>query len=302
MIKEGTQRSDINMLALIPYFPPYVNNTFGIALDSWSLLVSLGFIVGLEFARARALRLGLDIKAIVDGGLFVVGMGFVGGHLVHVLAYHPELIDERGWIVLLEIWAGFSSNGGFLGAIVGTILWFGWVRKRPFWLHADTIAYALPFGWFLGRVGCFTAHDHVGARSDFFLAVDFPARYYGGPRHDLGLYEALYVFCICIVFWLLRAKPLRHSSFAMLFCLLYAPARFCFDFLRNADLKNADIRWAGLTPAQYGSILLFVSGLVLWARLKNKQRYTFVQKATEEKESSVSVEEASVDDTIHPPT
>ena len=56
------------MLALIPYFPPYVNNTFGIALDSWSLLVSLGFIVGLEFARARALRLGLDIKSIVDGG------------------------------------------------------------------------------------------------------------------------------------------------------------------------------------------------------------------------------------------
>lgn len=266
------------MLALIPYFGPPVYNIFGIALDSWSLLVSLGFILGLEVARARAIRLGLDIKDIVDGGLFIVGMGFIGGHLVHVLAYHPEMIDEQGWIVLAKIWAGFSSNGGFLGAIVGTIMWFGWLRRRPFWLHADTIAYALPFGWFLGRVGCFTAHDHVGVRSDFFLAVDFPPMWYGGPRHDLGLYEAIYVAVICGMFWFFRAKPLRHSSFAMLFCLLYAPGRFCFDFLRNTDMKNADIRWAGLTPAQYGSILLFVSGIVLWTRLGNKERYTFVRR------------------------
>lgn len=264
------------MLALVPYFGPPVYNIFGIALDSWSLLVSLGFILGLEVARARAIRLGLDIKDIVDGGLFIVGMGFVGGHLVHVLAYHPEMIDEQGWIVLAKIWAGFSSNGGFLGAIIGTMMWFGWLRRRPFWLHADTIAYALPFGWFLGRVGCFTAHDHVGKRSDFFLAVDFPPMWYGGPRHDLGLYEAIYVAGICLVFWLLRFKPLRHSSFAMLFCLLYAPGRFGFDFLRNTDMKNADIRWAGLTPAQYGSMLLFVSGTVLFFRLKNKDQYRFV--------------------------
>ena len=266
------------MLALIPYFGPPVYNIFGIALDSWSLLVSLGFILGLEVARARAIRLGLDIKDIVDGGLFIVGMGFVGGHLVHVLAYHPEMIDEEGWVVLIKIWAGFSSNGGFLGAILGTLLWFGWIRRRPFWLHADTIAYALPFGWFLGRVGCFTAHDHVGIASDFFLAIDFPKVWYGGPRHDLGLYEAIYVAGLCILFWALRKKPLHHSSFAALFCLLYAPARFSLDFLRNTDLKNADIRWAGYTPAQYGSVLLFVCGIILFVRRKQKDTYRFIDQ------------------------
>ena len=266
------------MLALIPYFGAPVYNVFGIALDSWSLLVSLGFVLGLEVARARAIRLGLDIKDIVDGGLFIVGMGFVGGHLVHVLAYHPEMIDQEGWIVLLQIWAGFSSNGGFLGAIVGTLLWFGWIRRRSFWLHADTVAYALPFGWFFGRVGCFTAHDHIGVRSDFFLAIDFPKVWAGGPRHDLGLYEAIYVAGICFVFWILRARPLHHSTFAALFCLLYAPARFSFDFLRNTDLQNADIRWAGYTPAQYGSIVLFLSGIVLFLRRKQKDTYCFVDR------------------------
>jgi hypothetical protein len=35
------------------------------------------------------------------------------------------------------------------------------------------------------------------------------------------------------------------------------------DFLRNTDLDQADVRWGGLTPAQYGMLLLTVVGLVL---------------------------------------
>ena len=71
------------------------------------------FIFRMEFARARAVSLKLSVKDVVDGCLFIVGMGFVVGHLVHVLAYNPHLIDEEGWVVLIKVWAGFSSNGGF---------------------------------------------------------------------------------------------------------------------------------------------------------------------------------------------
>ena len=283
------------MLALVPYYPPPVFNIFDIPLDSWSLLVSLGFIVGVEFARARAVRLGIAVKDVVDGGLFIVGMGFVVGHLVHVLAYNPHLIEEQGWIILLKVWAGFSSNGGFLGAIIGTTVWFKWIRKRePFWKHADTIAFSLPFGWFFGRLGCFSAHDHVGRRSDFFLAVDFPVDiyggYYGGPRHDLGLYEAIWVFVLAVLFWSIRNRPLRHSSFAMLFCLLYSPVRFSLDFLRNTDLQGADVRLAGLTPAQYGSILLLIAGVALYLRRNKEQQYCFVSASDRRDPSPSTVE------------
>jgi phosphatidylglycerol---prolipoprotein diacylglyceryl transferase len=269
------------MLALVPYFPPPVFNVFGIPLDSWSLLVSLAFIFGMEMARARAISLGLDIRDVVDGSLFIVGSGFVVGHLVHVLVYNPHQLDEQGWIVLLKIWAGFSSNGGFLGAIIGTVFWFRTVRPRkPFWLYADTMAYSLPFGWFLGRMGCFTAHDHVGERSSFFLAVDFPADayggYYGGPRHDLGLYEALYMIVISVVFYALRKRNLRHSFFAMLFCLMYTPVRFGLDFLRHSDLSNPDVRMGGFTPAQYGSLMLMLAGVGLLVRMGKQERYAYV--------------------------
>jgi phosphatidylglycerol:prolipoprotein diacylglycerol transferase len=269
------------MISVIPYYPPPTFTIFDIPLDSWSLLVSIGFIIGVEFARARAKQLGIAVKDIVDGALFVVAMGFIVGHFVHVGVYNPQLIDEHGWIIMLQIWAGFSSNGGFVGAVIGTVLWFTVIRKRePFWKYADTMAYSLPFGWFFGRLGCFSAHDHIGSRSDFFLAVDFPAQWYGGPRHDLGLYEALWVLGLAIVHFSLRKKRIPHSSFAMTFCFLYAPVRFGLDFLRNTDLSNSDVRLLGLTPAQYGSMLFLTCGLVLFSQRKKRGVY-FAEKSAQ---------------------
>lgn len=248
------------MFGLIPYFYIPLLELGPLKLDSWAILVSLGFIFGLEVGRARAIRLNLDIKDIVDGALFIVGLGFIVGHFVHVLAYNPHQLEEQGIMALLRVWAGFSSYGGFLGAIIGTILFYKVIRPRPFWLHADTVVYGFPFGWLLGRLGCFSAHDHIGERSTFFLAVDFPP-YLGGPRHDLGLYEALWMVIVCFIFYLLRDRPFRPGFFTALFAMLYAPIRFLLDFLRNTDLQGADARYFGLTPAQYGSILMFLGGL-----------------------------------------
>ncbi len=251
---------------LIPYWQAKVIYLWKIPIDPWATLVCLGFIAGLELSRARGISQGLDTRDVVDGGVFTVAMGFVVGHLVHVLAYNPHLLEEDPYI-LLEVWAGFSSNGGFLGAVIGIILFYRVVRKRPFWRHADTLMFGFPAGWFFGRLGCFAVHDHIGRPSEWLLAIDYPVR---GPRHAVALYEALAVLGICLLFvWLWKKGPqLRAGSFTVLWCLLYAPTRFGLDFLRNTDLPNADVRWGGLTPAQYGSLVMFTAGigLLMWFR------------------------------------
>jgi len=252
--------------ALVPYFEiPILELMDGwVVIDSWATLVCIGFIAGLEIARARAIRAGLDVRDLVDGAVVTVGMGFVVGHIVHVLAYNPHLIDEEGWITLARIWGGFSSYGGFLGAGLGSVLFYKVVRKRSWLAHCDAICFGFPFAWAFGRLGCFTAHDHIGAPSDFFLAVRFP----GGSRHDLGLYEALWTILIAVVFFIVRNRSVRPGFFLALFAVLYSPIRFLLDFLRNEDLSGADVRWGGLTPAQYGSIFLFLLGLWLVTRLR----------------------------------
>ena len=248
------------MLGLIPYFDIPILELGPIVIDSWATLVALGFVLGLEIARSRGIKLGLDVRDVVDGIVVTVGMGFLIGHVVHVVAYNPHQLEEQGIMAILRFWAGFSSTGGFIGAVLGSALFYRVIRKRPFWKHADTIMYGFPFGWVLGRLGCYTAHDHIGQRSDFLLAVDFPVEAFGGPRHDLGLYEALWTIAIAAAFFALRNRPVRHGFFTALFCVMYAPIRFILDFLRHGDLRGADVRWVGLTPAQWGMIGMFLAG------------------------------------------
>jgi prolipoprotein diacylglyceryltransferase len=53
-----------------------------------------------------------------------------------------------------------------------------------------------------------------------------------------------------------------------LFALLYGPTRFAMDFLRNTDLADADLRYAGLTFAQWGALAMTIAGggVLAWIR------------------------------------
>ncbi len=269
---------------MIPYVEIPVYQIGPIPLDPWGTLVCIGFVVGLEVARARGIKLGLNVPDVVDGIVAIVLSGFVVGHLVHVLAYHPDQLQTEsnfdisgftfslphGVKALISIWAGFSSMGGFLGAVLGAVVFYRFIRKRSFLAHADAIMFAFPFAWIFGRLGCFSVHDHIGKPTTFFLAVNFP----GGPRFDLGLLEALWSMVIATVFLLAARTTRRPGFFLALWCVIYAPARFCFDFLRNTDLKNADVRWYGLTPAQYGCIIMAVAGAALIVHLRRPDAAT----------------------------
>lgn len=258
---------------MIPYFSIPVYHLGPLPLDPWGTLVCIGFVVGLEITRARGIRTGLDVRDVVDGIIATIGMGFVVGHLVHVLAYNFATFEKEGILSLLKVWAGLSSMGGFLGAMVGAIGFYALVRRRPFLPHADAIMFGFPFGWVFGRTGCFLAHDHIGRLTDFPLAVNYPAEYFfrgdpGGPRFDLGLLEALWTLCLAGLFLVLGRRKVPAGTFIALWCLLYAPVRFGLDFLRNTDLPKADVRWNGLTPAQWGCIVMFLIGVAVAGYLR----------------------------------
>ena len=264
--------------ALVPYWAPQVVQLGPIPIDPWATLVCIGFVVGLEVARARGIKMGLDTRDVVDGALFIVDLGFVVGHLVHVIAYNPDQMNDpetgqfavgTAAIALAKIWAGFSSNGGFLGAVLGTLLFYKVVRKRDFWQFADNAMYGFPFGYIFGRLGCFSVHDHIGLKAEAlpwlsFLAVDFPKPL--GPRFDVALIEALWLVVVALIFFVVNRRwEGSHGKFIALWCMTYAPVRFLLDFMRNTDLDGADARYLGLTPAQYGALAMFTAGcLIVW--------------------------------------
>jgi phosphatidylglycerol:prolipoprotein diacylglycerol transferase len=244
-----------SLLAVIGWFEPPSLSLGPFTLQSFGVLSALGILVGAQLA-ARVARLdGLDPRVVTDFVVVGVAAGILGGHLVHLGFYHREELRDP-WRVLM-VWEGLSSMGGLAGAMVAALVWFR-RRRIAFQPYADAFALGLGPGWGIARVGCFTVHDHPGIRSDFLLAVDFP----GGPRHDLGLYEAILLFAIGALLWALRRRGLMRGRLLPLIALLYGSGRFLLDFLRArpGEVPYADARQLGLTFAQW-----FTLGLVGYA-------------------------------------
>jgi phosphatidylglycerol:prolipoprotein diacylglycerol transferase len=246
--------------------------TFGLPVDPWATLVCTGILLGLEVSRARAIKMGLDVRDIVDGAVFTVLVGFFFAHVFTVLGYYPERLQTDGVVTLLKVWEGFSSTGGFLGGLLAMFVFYKWVRPREILRFADLILYGFPVGWLFGRMGCAVVHDHVGSLTTFPLAVRFPDHGYfaTGVRHELGLYEMVLTALMAALFFRLGRKDRRPGFFTGLFFALYAPLRFGLDFLRNTDLAHNDIRWVGLTFAQWGMIGLFLLGAaIVWRAVRD---------------------------------
>jgi phosphatidylglycerol:prolipoprotein diacylglycerol transferase len=231
-----------------------------LAIKPFGTLVATGVYLGAWLSLRHGRRLGLDEKTLLRFMIWVLIGGFLGGHVFDVLWYFPERALKDP-LSLLWIWQGLSSFGGFSGALLGAVA-FRVFTRTPILVLCDAVASAFPVGWALGRAGCAVAHDHPGLRSDAWLAVRYP----GGGRFDLGLMEMALTIPLAVGFLVLRRQPRPTGFFLGLVCIVYAPLRFVLDFLRARDLPMADARYAGLTPAQWGSFALLVAGALILFR------------------------------------
>ena len=209
---------------MIPYIKPPSIPLGPLTLEPFGIFVALGVLFAAHRLARQAEREGLDSTPLQDYAPWGVGVGVVVGHLFHLFAYHPEELSKSPFQIF-KVWDGLSSFGGLIGGILAAVVFFR-VRKLRFRDYADTFALAVAPGWAVARLGCFAVHDHPGLRTDFFLAVNFPERFYGGPRHDLGLYDAAFLFALTGLLWALRHTPAMRGKLLPLLSLLYACGRF----------------------------------------------------------------------------
>ena len=252
---------------MIPYFSVNFPSIGPLTIHLFGILVACGILVGSKLTRDRGRELGLDDEKVTSMITTILVCGFLFAHVFDVAAY--QTIGETpgpfgaSWMNVAWQWlnpfGGLSSYGGFMGAIGGLFYWCK-KHKTDVMPYADSLGFGLAAGWTLGRTGCFTAHDHPGNLTDFFLAVQYP----GGARHDLGLDEALWSLGITIVFLAMKKRKVQPLGiYVSLLTIGYGPIRFLLDFLRATDVHGADPRYFGLTPGQYGSIATVVVGLVM---------------------------------------
>ncbi len=214
-----------------------------VEVASKPVAVGAGLLAGLFVFVQLAKETGTRAAAVIGTAMALAGAAGVG-----------SIIDGR--------WLGLSSFGGFIGAAFSVWVWKQ-RRKLPALGLAECACWCFPAVWFFGRMGCFVVHDHPGAKTDFFLAVADYNGVVGEARHDLGFYEVIWSAFAFALFWVLRKRQERPTGFFVaLLPMLYTPIRFWLDFLRATDVSNPDVRFWGLTPAQYAAVGFFVFSLL----------------------------------------
>ena len=260
---------------LIPWFRYY---PFSIELGPveftvypFTWMMGAGVVVTLVLAGLFADENGRSLRETVRFGVYILVFAFPISKLFNAALYNPTTF--RTWLddplSFGDASLGWSMYGGVLGGMLGAWLW-KWRTRRSIIEVGDAYAFGAPFGWCIGRVGCFLVHDHPGRVSDFWLAV---ADYQVGPppwapRHDLGLYEAIVLGAITVLFLVLSRRPRAPGLYLALIGLLYAPARFLLDFLRAPHFEGGDLRYGGLTPSQYVSVVFFLAALGVMRRVR----------------------------------
>jgi len=285
----------------LPYFH-FGALDLGIPIQGFGMIVAVGVMVGATPLRRYAEWHGVSDEHIRGLLTWVMVSGFLGAHEFDVLAYQWDRLGDAvvvppagwwflpaglwpsNWPLVLRIWDGISSFGGFIGGGIGFAIYVWW-KRLPVALFSDITIVGLLPAFSIGRIACTVVSDHIGAAVDpgawySFLAMDYPrklnlshlAETYPGTTEfirawNLGLLEFLYLVPVNAIIFYLAFRPSKRSPAGFLTVLtgvLYAPVRFFLDFLRPED---TDPRYAGLTFAQWSAIAAFCLALYAARRI-----------------------------------
>lgn len=253
---------------------PYLDLPTNIGpINLFGILLAIGVLFGSWLARKYCERNGLDEETLRWFGIRLIVWGFIGSFVLNTVFYEWHAFTKDPWDVTKKL--GISSYGAVVSGALA-FLFYTWHKKLDRRKWADMAAWGAAGGWLFGRLGCALVHDHVGFKSDFALAVDFPARKYPFEKvdhvisaHDLGLYEFfLWCFILVLLVLLERWKGRRPGFLMGVMAVVYSIPRFLFEFLRP---EITDPRYGGLTFAQWASIAAFLIGLwLLFGPIRNR--------------------------------
>jgi phosphatidylglycerol:prolipoprotein diacylglycerol transferase len=227
------------------------------------IAIATGYLIGLK----RLTRQGIARERFSEVALSVTLGGLLGAHLLKLVYVPGAFVSAlRHPLVFLAIGNGQASFGAFVGALVSGLIFF-WRRSisvNQWFIYSDAGAFAVPFAWAIGRLGCYLVHDHPGLRTSSWLGV----QYRGGNRFDLGLLEMLFLLLLGCAFLLLDLRKWPRGFYCTAFLLCYGAFRWNLDQLHVDPPRYG--RWSVDQIASSAMIVAGIACVIEMRRLKER--------------------------------
>src|SRR6266496_975984 len=230
-----------------------------ITVYTYGVLLAAAYLLGLQLARVRARKRGLDQNRVLDLGIYIIISALIGAKLLLLITdFQTFKSDPRELLTLAR------SGGVFYGGLILAVVVALWYIRRsglPLWTTCDVFAPGIALGHVVGRFGCFFAGCCYGKPTTMPWAITFTSPYAAAnvgtplnvPLHPTQLYEAGAEALILI---LLLATESRGKRFAgrtfWLYMLLYAISRYIIEIFRGDPRGTVFI----FSTSQFISVIL----------------------------------------------
>jgi phosphatidylglycerol---prolipoprotein diacylglyceryl transferase len=213
-----------------------------ITVYTYGVLLAAAYLLGLQLARIRARKRGLDPNRVLDLGIYIIISALIGAKLLLLITdFKTFTSDPRELLTLAR------SGGVFYGGLilaVAVALWY--IRKigLPLWTTCDVFAPGIALGHVVGRFGCLFAGCCFGKPTTRPWGITFTDPFaaanvgtpLGVPLHPTQLYEAGAEFIILVFLLATERKGRAYPGRTFwLYMLLYAVSRFIIEFYRGDE-------------------------------------------------------------------
>lgn len=248
-----------------------------LAITPNEVFTVLGAVLAGLIIRRRLIALGTNNGGVFDFILAALGGGAVGARLYYFLP-----LWLRGKMALSALFSTWSDGSGFYGAYLGGILAVALtarLKKMTVLPTVDSVYGVVPFGFAVGKIGCFFAGCCYGLPSPHGVSFRPGSLCYetqraagiapGSPVHPIPLYDMIFGFSLFGALLVLR-KSSRPGEVLAATTVGYSAYRFVIEFFRD----DPDCHTFGSTllrDSQWTAIVLFVLGAAAWAWLRLKK-------------------------------
>src|SRR5438105_2638701 len=246
-----------------------------ITVYTYGVLLAAAYLFGLQLARVRAKKRGLDANRVLDLGIYIIISALLGAKLLLLITdFKSFTADPKELLTLAR--SGGVFYGGLIVAVI-VALWY--IRKvgLPLWTTCDVFAPGIALGHVVGRLGCLFAGCCYGRPTDKPWGITFTDPFaatnvgtpLGVPLHPTQLYEAGAELVILVMLLTTERKGRSYPGRTFwLYMLLYAISRFIIEFYRGDDRGTVGM----FSTSQFISILLAPLAIVMLVYLSRRSQ------------------------------